>query len=93
MKSSPSVWLVVVVFRVVVVWLVGCGSLVGKVTGFQPLPLLSLPPRTTVSRPTLQMSSTTSDENVDLLIENAKAILYQAAETKTEDSDTVGTIR
>ena len=91
MKSSPSVWLVVVVFRVVV-WLVGCGSLVGKVTGFQPLPLL-LPPRTTVSRTTLRMSSTTSDENVDLLIENAKAILYQAAETKTEDSDTVGTIR
>lgn len=33
--------------------------------------------------------STTSGEDVDTLIEEAKTILYSAAETKAEDSDKV----
>ena len=59
------------------------------VQGFQPRASFPSTLSISCSRNLGALASTTADEDVDASIQNAKEILYRAAETKAEDSDSV----
>ena len=59
------------------------------VQSFQPHATLSSKLGKYSANQLVRLSSTAADEDVDASIEKAKEVLYRAAETKAEDSDTV----